>query len=248
MSHPDNVKGQLRAVAPSAIAPQEQLHTATGMKDVPLPREITRDEIKQTVEDFRYAARRAIEAGADGVEIHGGNGYLIHQFFAPNANARSDEYGGSIPNRTRFAIEVAAAVSEEVGADRTGFRIAPGATLGDLDEGAEGPELYRHLATELNNMGLAYLSVMHWGNDVLLNDLRKIWRHSLLLNRPGRPHEQIGSDVESGIADMEVFGAKVLANPDFPQRLLTGAPLNDANRATFFGGDAHGYIDYPALA
>lgn len=247
MSHPDNVLGQLQAIAPSAIAPKVKLHTANGMKDVPTPRAMTLDEIQQTIADFRLAARRAIEAGADGVEIHGANGYLIQQFLAPNANVRTDAYGGSIQNRARFAIEVATAIAEEIGADRTGFRVSPGATLGDLDEGVEGPELYRYLATELNKLGLAFLDVMHWGNDSLLADLRKIWQQTLILNRPSRPREQIGADIASGLADMEAYGAMVLANPDFVHRLQTQAPMNDADKATFFGGGVLGYTDYPAL-
>jgi 2,4-dienoyl-CoA reductase-like NADH-dependent reductase (Old Yellow Enzyme family) len=161
---------------------------------------------------------------------------------------RTDAYGGSIENRTRFAIEVAKAVAEEIGADRTGFRVSPGATLGDLDEGPQGPALYRHLAAELNKLGLAYLDVMHWGNDALLTDLRKLWSQTLILNRPGRPRTQIGADVAAGLADMEAYGAMVLANPDFVERLRADAPMNEADKASFFGGGAQGYTDYPALA
>lgn len=248
MSHPDNVVGNLQAIAPSAIAPKVPLHTPSGMQDVPVPREMTLEDIQQTIADFRHAARCAIEAGADGVEIHGANGYLIQQFFAPNANARTDAYGGSIEDRARFAIEVAKAVAEEIGADRTGFRVSPGATLGDLDEGPQGPALYRYLAAELNTLGLAYLDVMHWGNDELLADLRKLWSQTLILNRPGSPRAQIGADIAAGLADMEAYGAMVLANPDFVQRLRVDAPMNEADKASFFGGGAQGYTDYPALA
>lgn len=248
MSHPDNVPGNLQALAPSAIAPKAQLHTANGMKDVPTPREMSFSDIQQTIADFRHAARCAIEAGADGVEIHGANGYLIQQFFSPNANTRTDTYGGSIQNRARFAIEVAIAIAEEIGADRTGFRVSPGAPLGDLNEGDEGPALYRYLVTELDKLGLAFLDVMHWGNEELLSDLRKLWHQTLILNRPGRPREQIGSDVVSGLADLEAYGALTLANPDFVQRVQTQSPMNAADKSTFFGGDTKGYTDYPVLA
>lgn len=203
--------------------------------------------MRETVNDFRIAARRAIEAGADGVEIHGANGYLIQQFFAPNANTRTDAYGGSIENRARFAIEVATAIADEIGAYRTAIRVSPGNTLGGLDEGAEGPDLYRHLATELDRLGLAYLHVMHQGNEALLADLRARWSGTLILNRPGRTRDAIGTDVTSGLADLEAYGQMVLANPDFVTRVKTGAPMNDARRETFFGGDARGYVDYPAL-
>ncbi|NIE55736.1 MULTISPECIES: alkene reductase [unclassified Burkholderia] len=247
MSHPDNTPHHRQAVAPSAIAPNAPMFTMKGMLDIPAPRALTLDEVRETVNDFRIAARRAIEAGADGVEIHGANGYLIQQFFAPNANTRTDAYGGSIENRARFAIEVAAAIADEIGADRTAIRVSPGNTLGGLDEGAEGPELYRHLATELDRLGLAYLHVMHQGNEALLADLRARWNGTLILNRPGRTRDEIGTDVTSGLADLEAYGQMVLANPDFVTRVKTGAPMNDARRETFFGGDARGYVDYPAL-
>ncbi|OXJ31920.1 alkene reductase [Burkholderia sp. HI2714] len=247
MSHPDNTPHHRQAVAPSAIAPNAPMFTMKGMLDIPAPRALTLDEVRATVNDFRIAARRAIEAGADGVEIHGANGYLIQQFFAPNANTRTDAYGGSIENRARFAIEVAAAIADEIGADRTAIRVSPGNTLGGLDEGAEGPELYRHLATELDRLGLAYLHVMHQGNEALLADLRARWNGTLILNRPGRTRDAIGTDVASGLADLEAYGQMVLANPDFVTRVKTGAPMNDARRETFFGGDARGYVDYPAL-
>lgn len=247
MSHPDNVVGNLQAIAPSAIAPKLKLHTADGMKDVLTPREMTLDDIKQTVEDYRHAARCAIDAGADGVEVHGANGYLIQQFFAPNANIRTDAYGGSIANRARLAIEIATAVAKEIGPERTGFRVSPGGPLGDLNEGPEGPDLYRHLVSELNKLGLAFLDVMHWGNEDLLSDLRQLWHQSLILNRPGRPQEQIGADIETGLADLESYGSMTLANPDFAHRVRIKAPLNEADKATFFGGSAQGYTDYPTL-
>src|SRR5258707_8557956 len=122
MSHPDNTPHHRQAVAPSAIAPGPQIFTATGMQDVPVPRALTTEEVHRTVADFRRSARAAIDAGADGVEIHGANSYLIQQFFAPSANARSDEYGGSLPNRAPFAIEVVSAGAGGIGADRTALR------------------------------------------------------------------------------------------------------------------------------
>src|SRR5579859_2327420 len=248
MSHPDNTPHHSQSVAPSAIAaPDTPMFTAKGMQDIPVPRALTTDEVRQTVSDFRFAARRAIEAGADGVEIHGANAYLIHQFLAPSANVRTDEYGGPIENRARFAIEVARAIAEEIGPERTAIRLSPGTTMWGIDEGANGPELYRHLVAELDKLGLTYLHIMHLGNEPLLVDLRKGWTQSLILNRPGRPREQIGMDVASGLADLEAYGQMILANPDFVDRLRADAPMNDADRNTFFGGGSQGYIDYPAL-
>jgi NADPH2 dehydrogenase len=248
MSHPDNTPHHRQPVAPSAIAPGAPMFTAKGMLPIPEPRALTTDEIRQTVADFRLAARRAIEAGADGVEIHGANAYLVHQFFAPSANTRSDQYGGSIENRARFAIEVAAAIAEEIGADRTGIRFSPGAKMGGIDEGPQGPDLYRYLVAELGKLGLAYVHVLHQGDESLLADIRRLWNGTLIVNRPGRAREQIGADVTAGLADLEAYGQMVLANPDFVARLKTHAPMNDADRNTFYGGNAQGYTDYPALS
>ena len=247
MSHPENTPHHRQGVAPSAIAPGTGMFTAKGMQDIPTPRALTTEEVRQTVAEFRFAARRAIEAGADGVEIHGANAYLIQQFFAPSANTRTDEYGGSIENRARFAIEVATAIAEEIGADRTAIRLSPGTTMWGIDEGTEGPDLYRHLVRELDKLGLAYLHIMHQGNEPLLADIRKLWNSALVLNRPGRPNNLIGADVVSGLADLEAYGQMVLANPDFVERLKAGAPMNQADHSTYFGGTAQGYVDYPTL-
>ena len=248
MSHPDNTPHHRPGVAPSAIAPGVGMFTATGMQPIPVPRALSTEEVQQTVEDFRFAARRAIEAGADGVEIHGANGYLIQQFIAPNANTRSDRYGGSIENRARFAIEVATAIAEEIGADRTAIRLSPRMTLWGIDEGAQSAELYRYLVAELDALGLAYLHLSHPGDEALVADLRSLWRGNLVLNRPGRPRDQFGADIASGLAELESYGQTVLANPDFVERLESDGPMNPADPSTYFGGSDKGYIDYPTLA
>jgi N-ethylmaleimide reductase len=248
MSHPDNTPHHRQAVAPSAIAPGTQMFTAAGMQDIPTPRALTTKEGRQTIADFRLAARSAIEAGADGVEIHGANGYLVQQFLAPSANTRTDQYGGSIANRARFAIEVATAIAEEIGADRTAIRLSPRLTMGGIDEGSEAPDLYRYLVAELNKIGLAYVHVIHNGDEQLLSDIRAFWKQALILNRPGRPRDQVGADVASESADLESYGQMILANPDFVARLKTDAPMNQADPAGFFGGAEKGYTDYPALA
>ena len=248
MSHPDNTPHHRAGVAPSAIAPGVGMFTATGMQPIPVPRALSTEEVQQTVEDFRFAARRAIEAGADGVEIHGANGYLIQQFIAPNANTRSDRYGGSIENRARFAIEVATAIAEEIGADRTAIRLSPRMTLWGIDEGAQSAELYRYLVAELDALGLAYLHLSHPGDEALVADLRSLWRGNLVLNRPGRPRDQFGADIASGLAELESYGQTVLANPDFVERLESDGPMNPADPSTYFGGSDKGYIDYPTLA
>lgn len=247
MNHPDNTPHHRQGVAPSAIAPGAGMFTMSGMQDIPTPRALTAEEVRRTVADFRNAARFAIEAGADGVEIHGANAYLVQQFIAPSANTRMDEYGGSIENRARFAIEVASAIAGEIGADRTAIRLSPGTAIWGIDEGAEGPELYRYLIAELDKLGLAYLHIMHQGNDALLTDIRQLWHQSLTVNRPGRPRDQIGTDVATGLADLEAYGQFVLANPDFVARVKTNAGMNAADPKTYYGGTAEGYTDYPAL-
>jgi 2,4-dienoyl-CoA reductase-like NADH-dependent reductase (Old Yellow Enzyme family)/NAD(P)-dependent dehydrogenase (short-subunit alcohol dehydrogenase family) len=248
MSHPDNTPHHRAPVAPSAIAPGAPMFTATGMQDIPTPRALSTTEVAATVADFRLAARRAIEAGADGVEIHGANGYLVQQFFAPSANTRSDHYGGDIANRVRFALEVVAAIAAEIGADRTAIRLSPGSKIAGIDEGPQGPDLYRHLVAELDKLGLAYLHLMDQGNAALLRELRAAWRGTLILNRPGRPRDAIGADVAAGLCDLEGYGQLVLANPDFVARLKAGAPMNQARPQTFYGGTEVGYTDYPTLA
>lgn len=247
MNHPDNTAHHRQGVAPSAIAPGVQMFTASGMQDIPVPRELTTEEIHNTVADFRYAARRAVEAGADGVEIHGANAYLIHQFLAPSANQRSDEYGGSIENRARFALEVAAAIAGEIGADKTAIRLSPGSQIWGINEGEEGPALYRYLVAELNKLGLSYLHIMHMGNEVLLGELRGLWTQPLILNRPGKSRENIGDDLQSGLAELESYGQMILANPDFTCRIKTGAEMNSADPVTYYGGGVEGYTDYPVM-
>ena len=248
MAHPDNTPHHRQPVAPSAVAPGQQMFTPTGMQDAPTPRALTTAEIKATVQDFRHAAKRAIEAGADGVEIHGANGYLIQQFFAPNANLRTDEYGGSIENRARFALEVAKAVAAEIGAERTGIRLSPLNTAGGLAEGPEAGDLYRYLVAELNKLNLAYLHILHTGDEKLVQDLRKAWTHVFLVNRPNATPENLDQDVKTGLADLVPVGKMALANPDLVTRLQKKAPLNQPNPATFFGGGAAGFTDYPTLA
>lgn len=248
MAHPDNTPHHRQPVAPSAIAAGQKIFTPAGMQDMATPRALSKEEIEATVQDFRHAASRAIEAGADGVEIHGANGYLIQQFLAPNANLRTDEYGGSIENRTRFAVEVAEAIASEIGAERTALRLSPGSTLGGINEGAQTAAIYRELVARLAPLKLAYLHVVQGTDENLLKDIRRLWPGTLMVNRPNRPLAAVGADIESGLADMVSVARWALANPDFVKRLRTGAPLNAADPATFFAGGARGYIDYPALA
>ena len=247
-SHPDNTSHHRQPVAPSAISSGESMFTPQGMQPVPAPRALTTAEVRQTIADFARGAARAIEAGADGVEVHGANGYLVHQFLAPNANERTDAYGGSLENRARFAIEVVQAIVVAIGAEKTAIRLSPGLPTGGIAEGNANDDLYRYLAAEFGKIGIAYLHVLHIGNDALLTDIRKGFGGTLMVNRPGRTREQVGTDVAAGLADIEALGSMALANPDLIARLKGGAALNEPRVPLYYaGGGAEGYTDYPTL-
>jgi len=247
IAHPANTPHGRQPVAPSAVQPKAKMFTMTGLQDIPAPRALSEAEIASTVRDYRHAAAAAIKAGADGIEIHGANGYLVHQFLADNANLRTDRYGGSVENRIRFAVEVASAVADEIGAGRTGIRISPGNPFNDIVE-TNVPKVYEMLVRELGQLNLAYLHVMHMGDEGLLRTIRGIWPGVLFLNRPGADIATRTSDIESGVADVITVGGMNLANPDLIERIKRNAPLNAPDPATFYGGGAKGYTDYPALA
>ncbi|MFC5955023.1 alkene reductase [Streptomyces pratens] len=246
ISHPDNTPHGRQPVAPSAVKPAGVTFTASGPQEMPEPRALSTEEVAATVDDFRRAAAAAIAAGADGVEIHGANGYLLHQFLSTHTNQRTDQYGGTIANRIRFAVEVATAVADEIGAGRTGLRISPGNpfNLGDLTE-SDTHELYPELVRALAPLNLAYLHIAHAGDDDLLRTLRSLWPTTLVLNRAGTDIPTRAEDVEDGLADVITVGSLALANPDLVQRIRSGAPLNTPNPETFYGGGAAGYTDYP---
>ena len=246
ISHPSNTPHGRQSVAPSAVRPEGMMFTASGPREMPEPRELSTEEVADTVQDFRRAAAAAIAAGADGVEVHGANGYLVQQFLSSNANRRADRYGGSIPNRIRFAVEVASAVAGEIGAGRTGIRISPGNPFNDVVED-NVPGLYGALLEALSPLDLAYLHVLHGGDENLLRSIRRDWPGTLMLNRGGADIETRAGDIGDGTADVVAVGALALANPDLVERVKTGAPLNEPDPSTFYGGDERGYTDYPTL-
>ncbi|MEV6406384.1 alkene reductase [Streptomyces bobili] len=247
MSHPDNTPHHRQPVAPSPVRPAGTMFTPTGPQEMPVPRELSTEEVAATVQDFRRAAAAAIAAGADGVEIHGANGYLVHQFLADNTNQRTDRYGGSIDNRIRFAVEVATAVADEIGAGRTGFRISPGNPFNDIAE-SDTHELHPALVRALAPLDLAYLHIGHGGDDELLHTLRELWPNTLVLNRAGTDIATRAKDIEDGLADVVTVGVMALANPDLVERVRIDAPLNTPDPATFYGGGEAGYTDYPTHA
>ncbi|WP_433856350.1 alkene reductase [Streptomyces kronopolitis] len=249
IGHPSLLPDGLEPVGPSAVTAKGQVFTHEGPKEFVTPTELTETEIRQTIADFAAAARNAIEAGFDGVELHGANGYLIHQFLAPNTNLRTDAWGGDTEGRIRFAVEVTEAVTEAIGADRVGLRISPGNQFNDIAED-HPDEVYLALLERLAGLDLAYLHLMEGPNRDLTPRLRKAWPGTFVLN-PFTYPDVTGPDalalIEDGSADMIAFGSLFLANPDLPRRLAAGGPFNAADKATFYGGDHRGYTDYPAL-
>ena len=252
IGHPSLYPDGALPVAPSAIASGESLYTPEGMLEHPVPRELTAEEIAATVDDFADAARNAVDAGFDGVELHGANGYLIHQFLADGSNRRTDAYGGSPARRMRFALETAGAVAEAIGPERVGFRVSPGNTFNGITE-SDTAEFYPALARELAPLGLAYLHIMEVGERAVTKALRDAWPGALLLNPTaargeGRRTVHAGADaLQEGLADAITVGGDWLANPDLDARVRAGGPFNEPDPATAYGGDHRGYTDYPRL-
>ncbi|MFF1449118.1 alkene reductase [Streptomyces sp. NPDC058274] len=249
IGHPSLLPDGLSPVAPSAIAANAQVFTPQGPKPCVQPRELGEEEITATIADFAAAARNAMSAGFDGVELHGANGFLIHQFLSPHANSRTDGWGGSAANRIRFAIEVTKAVAGAIGADRVGVQLSPGNPYNDMVEddcsGTYGP-----LVTALDRFGLAYLALAEGPDRGLTRELRRLWSGVFVLNPFTAPRTTGPGElelVEDGTADMLSFGALFLANPDLPRRLEQGGPFNTADPSTYYGGDDRGYTDYPFL-
>lgn len=252
IGHPSLLPDGLYPVAPSPVAATGKVFTKQGPKDFVTPHELDGDGVARTIADFADAARNAIAAGFDGVEIHGANGYLVHQFLAPNTNLRTDGWGGDAAGRVRFGLEIATAVAEAIGAHRTGFRISPGNPFNGIAETdpVDVEDTYTTLVTGLGELDLAYLHQLEGADRTLTARLRKTWPATFILNAFTHP-VPTGPDalalIEDGTTDMVSFGALFLANPDLPARLAAHGPYNTPDPATFYGGDHHGYTDYPYL-
>jgi N-ethylmaleimide reductase len=255
ISHPSLQPNGILPVAPSAIIPAG-LKTFTedgAFTEIPTPRALTLDEIQNIIEDYRLATRNAMQAGFDGVEIHAANGYLIHQFLADGSNHRTDQYGGSIENRLRFALEVTKAVIDEIGAHRTGIRLSPVTPSNGIFDSAPS-DVFFPLVRELNKLKLAYIHVVEGATggprDLKGFDfhaLRKEFSGAWMVNN-GYTSEMAVDAIASGYADLIAFGKLFIANPDLVERVKSNAPLNEVDRATLYGGDAKGYTDYPTLS
>lgn len=244
------LNGGKEAVAPSAIAIDGETHTPEGKKPYTVPRALTVDEIKSIVNDFRQGAINAKAAGFDGVEIHGANGYLIDQFLRDSANQRTDEYGGSFENRSRFLFEVIDAVTSVFGSGRVGLRLSPLNSFQSMKD-SDPIAWTRFLAEQLNRFDLAYVHLMRadfFGIQQadVVSVAREAYQGHLMVNMGYSP-EEANQVIANGQADSVAFGTGILANPDFVERVKKGAELNQPNSDTFYTPGAEGYTDYPFM-
>lgn len=252
ISHSSYHEGEL-PVAPSAIKPSGEIYTYEGMKAFETPRALTVKEIEEIVREYATAAKNAIEAGFDGVEIHAANGYLLDQFLRDGTNIREDEYGGKIENRSRFLLDVINAVIAEIGADKTGVRLSPSGTFNDMSD-SDPEKHFTYICEKLNACDLAYLHIIdalegdirHGANVVELSILRDAYQGVLITN--GEYTKERGNAViQNHEADAVAFGVLFLANPDLPERFRTNSDLNEADPNTFYTQDEKGYTDYPTM-
>jgi N-ethylmaleimide reductase len=253
VSHVSLQPGGNAPVSPSARRAETKTYLHEGFVPVSSPRALTTEEIPAVVESFRTAARRAMEAGFDGVEVHGANGYLVDQFLRDSVNDRVDQYGGSIAKRTRFLVEVMRAVAGAVGSGRTGLRLSPVTPSNDIGQDSHPQPLFEHALAELAPLGLAFIEVVE-GQTAGARDfapfdyaaLRRRFSGAWIVNN-GYQRQMAFDAVASGAADCVSFGRPFIANPDLVRRLHEDAPLNVPNTKTFYGGGAEGYVDYPTL-
>jgi 2,4-dienoyl-CoA reductase-like NADH-dependent reductase (Old Yellow Enzyme family) len=250
VSHPD-ITGGHPLVAPSAVAIEGEVRTPSGKKPYPVPYALTTDELPQLIQEIVNASLNAVEAGFDGVELHSANGYLLHEFLAPNSNVRTDSYGGSPENRARFVIETVNAVVAALGANRVGIRISPEHNVQGIAEtdAADVRATYEVLVDSIAPLNLAYLSILHHEpTGELVQDLRSRFAGTFLVNTGFgvvTTREEAVNLVAEGHADAVVVGRPAIANPDLARRWKESLPLNQPDPSTFYAEGAEGYTDYP---
>ena len=254
IAHPLNLPAGARMLAPSAVAAIGEIYTdAEGMKPHPVPQAMTEADIKATLAEFVQAAKNAVKAGFDGIELHGANGYLLEQFIRPNSNQRTDAYGGAIENRVRFVQEVAKAVIDAIGKDRVGIRLSPFGVFNDMPLYDAMVADYTYLAQQLDTLGLVYIHLVDHSAmgtppvpDAIKATFRRLFKRTLILSG-GYDAERAESDLAAGKCDLIAVGRPFLANPDLVERWRTGAPLTAPDMTTFYTPGPTGYTDYPAL-
>ena len=254
IAHPLNLPGGARMLAPSDVAADGEMYTDTeGLKPHPVPQAMTRADIESTIAEFVQAAKNAVTAGFDGIELHSANGYLLEQFIRPNTNQRKDDYGGSIENRARFVLEVVDGVTEAIGKDKVGIRLSPFGVFNDMPLYDDMTADYTYLAHQLNTRELAYIHLVdHSGMgmppvpDTIKTTFRKQFKGTLILSG-GYDAERSEKDLAAGNCDLIAVGRPFLANPDLVDRWKTGAAVNEPDMDTFYTPGPKGYTDYPTL-
>ena len=251
ISHPSFQPGGVAPVAPTAIKPDTKAFTANGFEPIPTPRALETDEVLAIVAQYAQGARNALAAGFDGVEVHAANGYLIDQFLQDRTNKRTDRYGGSIENRSRFLLEAVDAVTAAVGVDRTGVRISPQNTMNDIGD-SDPQALFNYVAQQLSGRGVAYLHVIEGdtGGAVLppfdYQHIKDLFGGMVIANN-GFDKQRASKAIADGRADLIAFGKPFIGNPDLVVRLFLDSPLMPLNPETLYGGLELGYTDYPVL-
>jgi N-ethylmaleimide reductase len=251
VSHPANMPKGSKILAPSPVALTGQIWTDTeGMQNHPVPAEMSQNEIKATIAEFADSASLAMDAGFDGVELHSANGYLLEQFLHPKTNLRKDEYGGNAERRQKFVLDVAEAVSQKIGADRTGIRISPYGAFNDMGEFEGIKDFYSSLTKRLSNLGLAYIHIVDHSsmgapkvNPEIKKMIRKEFQGKVILSG-GYTAESAEADLQENKGDLIAFGRPFIANPNLVEKLEQGLPILEANPATFYTPGKEGFTDY----
>lgn len=253
ISHTLNLPEGSKIIAPSAVKASGQMWTdSEQLQDFPVPKQMDDEDILLTLTEYVAASIHAIDAGFDGVELHGANGYLLEEFLSPISNIRTDKYGGSIENRCRFVLEVVKGVAEAIGKEKTGIRLSPYGVASDMPHYPEISDTYTYLSEELNKLGIAYLHLVDhssMGSPVVPSEIKGIirtrFKNSLILSG-GYDKERAEADIESGKADLIAFGRPFINNPDLVERLKNDCPLSKTlNMDLFYTPGEKGYTDYP---
>jgi len=252
VGHPANLPAGAEVVAPDAIAVEGQIFTdAAGLQPYPTPRAMSDADVRQAIGEFVQAARNAVAAGFDGVELHGANGYLIEQFLSPHANRRSDAWGGSVEKRLAFALQTAGETAAAIGGERVGIRLSPHGVNAGMKPYAEIEETYTELVERLAPLGLIYVHIVDHSSmgapevpESLKAALRRLWPRTFIRSG-GYDRARAEADLRAGRCDLVAFGRPFLANPDLVRRLERGLPLNAPDPKTFYTPGPKGYTDYP---
>lgn len=254
ISHPLNMPAGARVLAPSAVAAAEEMYTdSEGKQPLPVPLAMSQTDIEMTLQEFIQAAKNAMAAGFDGVELHAANGYLLEQFIRPTSNVRTDRYGGSIENRSRFLLEVAAATASIIGKSKLGVRLSPFGIFNDMPLYDEMESDYIYITAQLDKIGLLYVHIVDHSSmgapavpESVKQAMRRAFKGTLILSG-GYDRARAQSDIAAGKGDLIAVGRPFLANPDLPARWQAGAAMNAPDFNTFYTPGPGGYIDYPAM-